>query len=163
MAQETGIGLADKARFGLVFLVKRVKHGAQLRIDSANFQHRTRLAITDVDMVAEIQGSGRGRLNPVALHARFRKYQRLRRGCHPKLQEEGTQVALSGVIFQVDLARIEPFLQVRNHVVGESGGIVDRRPLIFIGAQPRRPDHCQGAAQNEAETGPTSQDVCHAG
>src|SRR5262249_30213152 len=94
VALQAGVGLTDKLRPILLLLLERVEDVAEPRIRAADLEHLAELAITDVHLVVEIQGTRRLRADAMSLQTGLRENEHLRRPGHSQGLQKVRQVTM---------------------------------------------------------------------
>ena len=144
MTQQAAVRLPTELRLVPRVLIEGIKHRSQLRVRGGYLQHFAAMAVTDKDIVVEVNGAGRTRANAVQLQACFRENERLRRGRNTKSLEECRQVAELFVVLKHNGSREDFFLQARDDVGVLRLGVVDRIALNIDRKSPRRKQEHDG-------------------
>ena len=102
-----------------------IEGGPQLGIGHGQLQRVAAAHRSHINVIVEIDCPWGGGRNPRSLKARLRKDQGLGRARHVQFAEKGLQVAVRIVPRKFGLARGNPLLQPRYHVVGFHRAVVD--------------------------------------
>ena len=119
-------------------LLEQIEDGAELRIERRDLD-RPVLHVTDVRVVVEVDRARRLRIDELALQARLRVHERLRRGIDLEIREQRFEIATLIVVLEHDLAALDSANQRGDAVRALPRRIGNRRVLLLVAKHlPRR-------------------------
>ncbi len=107
-------------------LVQEVEDRPLVRVERGDLQRVAVLNPAEVDVVVEIEGPrGRGR-DLLVLKTGLGEDQGLRRDGHLQQIHDRLEISVLGLEFQLDLALVDPLLQLGDRVADPVGKVIDR-------------------------------------
>ena len=132
--------VAEQARLGLPLrdglllgrLVERVERRADGLVGRRDLDHPAAEAEADHHVVVEVDRAGGLGRDPLALQARLREDQHLRRLGHVERAEQRPQVAVLRLEFELRRPRVEPLLEPRDRIPRRRRAVIDRVALDVL-------------------------------
>ena len=150
MAEQARLGLSCRDGLLLARLLERVVRRADGVVDRRDLDHLAAEAEADHHLVVEIDRPRRLGRDPLALQARLREDEDLRRLGDVELAEQRPEVAVLRLELELRRSRGEPFLELRDRVARLRRTVVDRGTLDVLAGdrgagRERRQSHQQDA------------------
>ena len=132
VAQQARLGLASRYGLPLGHLVERIERRPDDFVGRRELDHAAAKAEADHDVVVEVdRARGLGR-DPVALKARLREDEHLRRLGHVEFPQQRTQVAMIRLEIEFGRPLGDAILEPRDRISGRRRAVIDRVALDVL-------------------------------